>query len=170
VPLIYGGGHERGLRSGTENVAGIVGAGKAAELMRAEMPTEMPRLTELRDSTYAGLEQRIPEIIRTGHPTQRLPNSVSVCIRYIEGESMLLNLDMQGIGASSGSACTSGTLDPSHVLLAMGLPHEIAHGSLRLTMGRDTTKEDMDYLLEVLPPIVSKLRMMSPLYAAREAS
>jgi cysteine desulfurase len=170
VPLIYGGGHERGLRSGTENVAGIVGTGKAAELMRAEMPTEMPRLTELRDATYAGLQERIPDLLRTGHPTRRLPNNVSVCIRYIEGESMLLNLDMQGIGASSGSACTSGTLDPSHVLLAMGLPHEIAHGSLRLTTGRDTTREDMDYLLDVLPPIVEKLRMMSPLYAAREAS
>jgi cysteine desulfurase len=170
TPLIYGGGHERGLRSGTENVAGIVGAGKAAELMRAEMPTEMPRLIALRDSTYAGLEQRIPDIIRTGHPTQRLPNSISICVRYIEGESMLLNLDMQGIGASSGSACTSGTLDPSHVLLAMGLPHEIAHGSLRLTTGRDTSQEDMDYLLDVLPPIVEKLRQMSPLYAARQAS
>jgi cysteine desulfurase len=147
-----------------------VGAGKAAELMRTEMPTEMPRLIALREYTYAGLERRIPDILRTGHPTQRLPNSISVCIRYIEGESMLLNLDMQGIGASSGSACTSGTLDPSHVLLAMGLPHEIAHGSLRLTTGRDTRKEDMDYVLEALPPIVEKLRQMSPLYAAREAS
>jgi len=170
VPQIYGGGHERGLRSGTENVAGIVGAGRAAALMHTEMPTEMPRLTELREYTYAGLQERIPEIIRTGHPTHCLPNSISLCIRYIEGESMLLNLDMQGIGASSGSACTSGTLDPSHVLLAMGLPHEIAHGSLRMSTGRDTSKEDMDYVLEVLPPIVEKLRMMSPLYAAREAS
>lgn len=170
VPQIYGGGHERGLRSGTENVAGIVGAGKAAELVRAEMPTELPRLTELREYAYAGLQERIPEIIRTGHPTQCLPNSISLCIRYIEGESMLLNLDMQGIGASSASACTSGTLDPSHVLLAMGLPHEIAHGSLRMSTGRDTTKDDMDYVLEVLPPIVEKLRQMSPLYAAREAS
>ena len=166
TPLIYGGGHERGRRSGTENVPGIVGIGRAAELAAEEMPTEMPRLSELRDALYDGLERAIPEIIRTGHPTQRLPNSCSICVRYIEGESMLLNLDIQGIGASSGSACTSGTLDPSHVLLAMGLPHEIAHGSLRLSLGRNTTREDIDYVIEVLPPIVEKLRMMSPLYAA----
>ena len=166
TPLIYGGGHERGRRSGTENVPGIVGMGRAAELAAQEMPTEMTRLSELRDALYDGLEHAIPEIIRTGHPTQRLPNNCSICVRYIEGESMLLNLDLQGIGASSGSACTSGSLDPSHVLLALGLPHEIAHGSLRLSLGRDTTREDIDYVIEVLPPIVEKLRMMSPLYAA----
>jgi len=167
MPLIYGGGHERGLRSGTENVPGIVGLGEAARLAVEEMPAEGPRQTALRDRLLDGIEQRIPDVIRTGHPAKRLPNSASVCIRYVEGESMLLNLDFAGIAASSGSACTSGSLEASHVLLAIGLEHDVAHGSLRLTLGHDNTDEDVDFALEALPPIVEKLRAISPLYPGK---
>ena len=170
TPLIYGGGHERGLRSGTENVPGIAGLGEAARLAAEEMDAEGSRQVALRDRLLDGIEERIPDIIRTGHPTQRLPNSASVCIRYVEGESMLLNLDFAGIAASSGSACTSGSLEASHVLLAIGLEHDVAHGSLRLTFGRDNTEEDVDYVLDALPPIVEKLRAMSPLYPGKGSS
>lgn len=163
--LIHGGGQERGRRAGTENVAGIVGMAKALELANAERLEMNARLTALRDRLIIGLRDRIPEIRLNGHPTERLPNNVNISIRYIEGESLLLNLDLKGIAASSGSACTSGSLEASHVLLAMGIPHEIAHGSLRLTLGRKTTEVEIDYLLEVLPPIVEKLRAMSPLYS-----
>ncbi len=163
--LIHGGGQERGRRAGTENVAGIVGMAKALELANAERLEMNARLTALRDRLIIGLRDRIPEIRLNGHPTERLPNNVNISIRYIEGESLLLNLDLKGIAASSGSACTSGSLEASHVLLAMGIPHEIAHGSLRLTLGRKTTEAEIDYLLEVLPPIVEKLRAMSPLYS-----
>ena len=130
----------------------------------AEMEEENARLTRLRDKLISGLLSRIPETRLNGHPTQRLPGNVNVSIRYIEGEALLLSLDMAGIAASSGSACTSGSLDPSHVLLAMGLPHEIAHGSLRLTLGRETTEEEIDRVLEELPRIAQRLRAMSPLY------
>ncbi len=162
--LIHGGGQERGKRAGTENIAGIVGLGKAIELAVAEMDTENKRLLRLRDKLIEGLSY-IPHSKLNG-PTgdKRLPGNVNMCFRFIEGESMLLLLDSKGICASSGSACTSGSLDPSHVLLAIGLPHEIAHGSLRLTMGSGTTEEDIDYVLEVLPGIVQKLRDMSPLW------
>lgn len=170
TPLIYGGGHERGLRSGTENVPGIVGAGEAARLTLEEMPREGPRQTALRDRLLAGIEERIPDVIRTGHPTRRLPNNASVCIRYVEGESMLLNLDFAGIAASSGSACTSGSLEASHVLLAIGLEHEIAHGSLRLSLGHDNTDEEIAFVVETLPPIVDKLRAMSPLYPGKKSA
>jgi cysteine desulfurase len=163
LPLIYGGGHERGLRSGTENVPGIAGLGEAARLAIVELPTEAPRQIALRDRLLDGIEQRIPDVIRTGHPTRRLPNNASVCIRYVEGESMLLKLDFAGIAASSGSACTSGSLEASHVLLAIGLDHDVAHGSLRLTLGHDNTDTDVDLVLETLPPIVEKLRAISPL-------
>ncbi|MBO8125842.1 MAG: cysteine desulfurase NifS [Firmicutes bacterium] len=163
-PLIHGGGQERRRRAGTENVPGIVGMAKALELANAEREENMRRITALRDKLILGLRDRIPEIKLNGHPTQRLPNNVNISIKYIEGESLLLNLDMKGIAASSGSACTSGSLEPSHVLLAMGVPHEIAHGSLRLTLGRETTEEEIDYVLAELPPIVEKLRAMSPLY------
>lgn len=162
--LFHGGAQERKRRPGTENLPGIVGFGKAAELAARDLDVEASRLEALRDRLFNGLQARIPHLIVTGHRRLRLPNHVSVCIPYIEGESMLLYLDMQGIAASSGSACTSGSLEPSHVLLAMGLPHEIAHGSLRLTLGRDNTVEDVDYILEVLPSIVERLREMSPLY------
>lgn len=164
APLFFGGAQERKRRPGTENVPGIVGFGLAAELAGQEMETESLRLTKLRDKLIEGILENIPEVKLNGHRNNRLPGHVNVSIRFIEGESLLLMLDMKGIGASSGSACTSGSLDPSHVLLAMGICHEIAHGSLRLTLGRYTTEEDIDYVLEVLPEIVEKLRSMSPLY------
>jgi len=159
--LIDGGGHERGRRSGTENVPGIVGFGQALEEARGDLEQEMARVTALRDRLVEGV-LRIPDTALTGHPTDRLPGSASFTVKYIEGESMILMLDMDGIAASSGSACSSGSLDPSHVLLACGLNHEEAHGSLRLTLGRYSTEEDVDYILEKFPPIVERLRAMSP--------
>jgi len=162
--LIFGGAQERGRRGGTENVAGIVGMGKAIEIAVEEMEENRVRLVKLRDRLIAGIRERIPEVKLNGHPTERLPGNVNISIRYIEGESILLSLDLCGIAASSGSACTSGSLDPSHVLLAMGLSHEVAHGSLRLSLGEDNTEEDVDYVLEQLPGIVERLRRMSPLY------
>lgn len=163
--LIHGGGQERGKRAGTENIAGIVGLGKALELSVSNMEEENRHLTFLRDKLINGLTQKIP-YARLNGPTgdNRMSSNVNVCFEFIEGESMLLLLDSRGIAASSGSACTSGSLDPSHVLLAIGLPHEIAHGSLRLTLGSATTEEDIDYVLQVLPPIVQRLRDMSPLW------
>jgi len=164
APLIHGGGQERGLRSGTENTAGIVGFGKAAVLAAKRLANnENENEKRLRDRLIDGILERIDDVILTGHRTERLPFHTSFCFHYIEGESMLLRLDALGIGASSGSACTSGSLEPSHVLLAIGLPHEIAHGSLRLTLGKDTSDEDIDYVLENLPKVVESLRAMSPL-------
>ncbi|ADL07891.1 cysteine desulfurase NifS [Thermosediminibacter oceani] len=163
-PFMTGGAQENKRRAGTENVPGIVGLGKAAELAEQELEAQYKKLSHLRDKLINGIMEKIPHVILNGHPTQRLPHNVNLCFEYIEGESLLLNLDMKGICASSGSACTSGSLEPSHVLLAIGLPHEIAHGSLRLTLGRDNTEEDVDYVLEVLPGIVEKLRQMSPLF------
>lgn len=162
--LIHGGGQERGRRAGTENIPGIVGLGKAIALANENMEKEHNRLIKLRDKLIDGI-LKIP-YSRLNGPTgdKRLPGNVNVCFRFIEGESILLLLDSYGICASSGSACTSGSLDPSHVLLAIGLPHEIAHGSLRLTIGERTTEEDVDRVLEVLPKIVKRLRDMSPLY------
>ncbi len=162
--LIHGGAQERGRRAGTENVPGIVGLGKAIEMADKEMDEVTGRLIYLRDKLISGIMERIPHARLNGHPTDRLPGNVNISFDFIEGESMLLFLDMKGIYASSGSACTSGSLDPSHVLLAIGLPHERAHGSLRLTLGHQNTEEEVDYLLEVLPPIVQRLRDMSPLY------
>jgi cysteine desulfurase len=163
--ILHGGGHERGLRSGTENVPGMVGLGRAAELALAEMPTEAPRQAALRDKLIDGILAAIPDSFATGNRVQRLPNNASVSIKYIEGEAQLLRLDALGIAASSGSACTSGSLDPSHVLLAMGIPVEFAHGSLRFSLGRGTTDEEIDYVLAELPPIVETLRAMSPFKA-----
>lgn len=163
-PLIHGGAQERSRRAGTENVPGIVGLGKAIELANDNLDQHISRMTELRDRLIKGILENIPYSRLNGHPTKRLPNNVNVCFRFIEGESMLLLLDEEGICASSGSACSSGSLDPSHVLLAIGLPHEIAHGSLRLTIGDETTEEDVDHVLEVLPKFVKRLRDMSPLY------
>ena len=162
--LIHGGGQERKKRGGTENVAGIVGLATAVELAAAEMEEERKRLEILRDRLICGIEEKIPHIRINGHKEKRLPGNVNISFEFIEGESLLLHLDMNGIFASSGSACTSGDLDPSHVLLAIGLPHEIAHGSLRLTLGRNNTEADIDRVLEVLPGIVQRLRDMSPLY------
>lgn len=165
-PLIHGGGQERNRRAGTENVAGIVGLATALELAVAEMDTCAQRQKELRDQLISGILAKIPYTRLNGHQEKRLPGNVNLCFEFIEGESLLLNLDMRGIAASSGSACTSGSLEPSHVLLALGLPHEIAHGSLRLTLGKDTSQADIDAVLDVLPGIVDKLRQMSPLYDA----
>ncbi len=160
--LIHGGHHEENKRAGTENVPGIVGLGKACEIATKEMHHEGERLKVLRDKLYKGLSERIDEIALNGHPQNGLPGILNICVQYVEGESMLLNLDLEGIWASSGSACASGSLEPSHVLLAMGIPPEVAHGSLRFSLGRDTTEEDIDKVIEVLPPIVEKLRAMSP--------
>ncbi len=166
--IIFGGPQEHKLRPGTENTAGIMGLGMAADYARENMAVNGKKQTVLRDKLIKGILAKIPEVRLNGHPTDRLPNNVNVSIRYIEGEGMLLHLDLVGIAASSGSACTSGTLDPSHVLLAIGLPHEIAHGSLRLTLSEFTTEEDVDYVLEQLPGIVENLRKMSPLYNERK--
>ena len=160
-PLIYGGGQEWGLRSGTENIAAIVGLAKALVLAQAERETENARLVSLRDKLIAGLLQ-IPKTRLNGHPTKRLPNNANVSIMDIEGEAMLLYLDEAGFRASTGSACTSASLDPSHVIAAIGLPYEAAHGSMRFTLGHATTEADIDKLLKTLPPIVEKLRQLSP--------
>lgn len=162
--LIHGGGQEKGKRAGTENVPGIVGLGKAIERVAENIDESNGRILKLRNKLIEGVMERIPYTILTGHPEKRLPGSASFCFKFIEGEALLLNLDLKGIAGSSGSACTSGSLDPSHVLLSIGLPHEIAHGSLRLTIGEINTEEDIDYVLDVLPGIVEKLREMSPLY------
>ena len=162
--LIVGGGQEKGLRAGTENTAGIIGMGLAAAYAKENMAANAEKTRALRDKLIEGILAKIPEVRLNGHPTDRLPNNVNVSIRYIEGEGLLLLLDHMGIAASSGSACTSGSLDPSHVLLAIGLPHEIAHGSLRLTLSEENSSADVDYVLEQLPLIVEKLRAMSPLY------
>lgn len=163
--LIFGGAQERGLRAGTENLPGIVGLGAAIELAVSELPEYTRRLTALRDRLIDGILQSIPDVRLNGHRTQRLPGNVNVSVRYVEGEALLMRLDLAGVEASSGSACTSGSLDPSHVLLAIGLPHEIAHGSLRLSLGSDTTEADVDYVLQTLPGIVRDLREMSALSA-----
>lgn len=160
--LIHGGHHERNKRAGTENVPGIVGLGKACEIVMKEEIGESERIKKLRDMLYQGLRERIDEIALNGHPEKRLPGILNICVKYVEGESMLINLDLEGICASSGSACTSGSLEPSHVLLAMGIPPEISHGSLRFSLGKDTRKEDIERVIEVLPAIVEKLRAMSP--------
>ncbi|KPJ58775.1 MAG: cysteine desulfurase [Planctomycetes bacterium DG_23] len=166
-PLIEGGHQEMSLRAGTENTLGIIGLGKAAEVAAKEMPGERKRLTALRDGLYEGLAARVEETRLNGHPTQRLPGTANIGFKYVEGESILLRLDMEGIAVSTGSACTSDSLEPSHVLLAMGIPPEEAHGSMRFSLGRENTDEDVDYVLEKLPPIVQDLRQMSPLYAKK---
>lgn len=162
--LIHGGAQEKNRRAGTENIAAIVGLGKAMELAHNNLEEHMKKLTNLREKLIEGL-LKIPYTRLNGpRGDKRLPGNVNVCFRFIEGESILLSLDFKGVCASSGSACTSGSLDPSHVLLAIGLPHEIAHGSLRLSMGEGSTEEDVDYVLEVVPPIIERLRNMSPLW------
>lgn len=161
-PLIYGGGQENNLRSGTENVPGIIGLAKAFELMQAEREAENARLIELRDYLIRRLTAEIPKVILNGHATRRLPNNVNVSVLDIEGEAVILYLDAKGIYISTGSACTSTTLDPSHVILALGRPYEYAHGSLRFTLGKHTTKEDLDYVMEIFPGVVEKLRRISP--------
>ena len=165
TPVIHGGGQEFGLRSGTENTAGLVGFGMAAELAANRLVNgEIDNERRLRDKLIDGLLARIPESMLTGHRTERLPYHASLCIKYIEGEGMLLMMDAMGIGVSSGSACTSGSLEPSYVLLATGLDHATAHGSVRMTLSKDLTDEDLDYVIEQFPPIVERLRSMSPFY------
>ena len=163
TPFIHGGEQERRRRASTENVPGIVGFGKAAELAQQEMSEEAERLTCLRDRLVKGLLERIDNTHLNGHPIMRLPNNVNVSVAFVEGESMLLNLDLEGICASTGSACSSSSLEPSHTLLSMGLSHEQAHGSLRFSLGKWTTEEEVERVLDVLPSIVTKLRAMSPL-------
>jgi cysteine desulfurase len=162
--FMRGGDQERGRRGSTHNIPGIVGLAKAIELCRDKMNEEIKFQSALRDRLIKEIPVRIPHVRLNGHPSQRLPNNVNFSIKYIEGESILLSLDMLGIACSTGSACTSSSLEPSHVLLAIGLDHETAHGSLRITLGRFSRESDIDYLLEQLPPVVQKLRAMSPLY------
>jgi cysteine desulfurase len=162
--LIHGGGQERRRRAGTENIAGIVGLGKAIEMATSDIPGHNTKIQSMRDRLIKGVLENIPHARLNGHPEKRLPGNFNVSFEFIEGESMLLWLDDEGICASTGSACTSGSLEPSHVLLATGLPVEISHGSLRLSLGDANTEEDVDFVLEVLPKVVKKLRDMSPLY------
>ena len=162
--FIHGGAQERSRRAGTHNVPGIVGMGEATRIAMEQLEANAAKETEVRDYLIARVEKEIPYIKVNGHRENRLPNNINICFRFIEGESLLIMLDQKGICASSGSACTSGSLDPSHVLLAIGLPHEIAHGSLRLTISEDTTKEDADFVVDNLKSIVERLRSMSPLY------
>ncbi len=168
VALVEGGAQERRRRAGTENMAGIVGMGVAIELAVDELDETSVQQEALRDKLIDGLIQRIPDVKLNGHPTNRLPNNVNMSFLYVEGESLLLNLDMHGLAASSGSACTSGSLEPSHVLTAMGIPHEVAHGSVRMTLGRYTQDADIDRVLDVMPGIVERLRAMSPIYVKTE--
>ena len=165
MPLLDGGIQEDGRRAGTENVPAIAGLGKAAELAKTHMTDRMKRLAPLRDHLLKELPKRVERVVVTGHPQHRLPGHASFCVEFIEGESMLMLLNSKGIAVSSGSACTSRALKASHVLIAMGLSHEIAQGSILFTLGIDNTKEDVDYVLEMMPPIVDRLRQMSPLYA-----
>jgi cysteine desulfurase len=165
MPLLDGGIQEEGRRAGTENVPAIAGLGEAAELAKTHMTDRIKRLTPLRDHLLKELPKRVERVVVTGHPQHRLPGHASFCVEFIEGESMLMLLNSKGIAVSSGSACTSRALKASHVLIAMGLSHEIAQGSILFTLGIDNTKEDVDYVLESMPPIVDRLRQMSPLYA-----
>ncbi len=165
VPLIHGGHHERNRRGGTENVAGVVGLGKACEIAARDMARETEEMLKLRERLEKGLLGKIPHVKVNGHIEKRLPNTANLSFEFVEGESLLLNLDMKGIAASSGSACTSGSLEPSHVLLAMGSTPELSHGSVRFSLGRSNTVEDIDFLIETMPPIVERMRSMSPLYA-----
>jgi cysteine desulfurase len=165
VPLMHGGHQERNRRGGTENVAGIVAMGKAAEIAMRDMDKETEHLQALKERLEKGMAERVPHIKVNGHPDKRLPNTANISFEFVEGESLLLNLDMKGIAASSGSACTSGSLEPSHVLVSMGLTHELSHGSVRFSLGKSNTVQEIDYLLEIMPPIVERMRSMSPLYA-----
>ncbi len=164
TPLIHGGDQEQRRRASTENVPGIIGMGKAVEIVLETMENESIRQIKLRDEFTKKILDIIPDAILNGHPSIRLPNNVNISFEGIEGESILLNLDMEGIAASTGSACSSSSLEPSHVLLSIGLTHEFAHGSVRFTMGKQTTRDDLDHVVDVLPGIVKKLRAMSPLY------
>lgn len=166
--LAHGGHHEAWKRAGTENVPGIVGMSKALEICHEEMDVVSKRERQLRDALQSGIQEVIEDVLVNGHPTQRLPGSLSLCFEAVEGEALILSLDLKGVAASTGSACSSGSLEPSHVLKAMGVPIEMAHGSARLTLGRGNTQEDVDYVLEILPEIVERLRSMSPLRSSKK--
>lgn len=168
-PMIRGGHQERGLRAGTENTIGIVGLGKAIEMRRAEMANESKRLLTFKTKLIQGIKERIADVKLNGHPTDSLTGTVSVSFAGAEGESILLYLDLEGIAVSTGSACASGSLDPSHVLMATGMPIEQAHGSIRISMGRETSESDVDYMLEVLPRVIEKIRSMSSAYTQSKA-
>ncbi len=163
-PIISGGHHERNRRAGTENVPGIIGFGKACEIAKKDMESRSKYLTGLRDGLQQKLTSSIPKTVLNGHPTKRLPTTLNLGVEYVEGESIMINLDLQGVAISTGSACSSGTLEPSHVLTAMGIPHEKVHGSLRFSFGKMNTEDDVNYVAEILPPIVKKIREMSPLW------
>ena len=167
VSFMHGGGQERGLRASTENVPGIVGLGKAAEIAQTEMDAESKHLTRLRDKLIKGLLERIPQTRLNGHPTQRLPNNVNISVASVEGESLAVSLDLEGIAVSTGSACSSEAMEPSHVLMAMGLPAELARGSVRFSLGRENTDADIDRVLGAFPRIVSRLRAVSPLWTGK---
>ena len=164
APLIVGGHHEKNKRAGTENVAGIVGFAKAVEISKRDGAVLNKRIAELRDRLWKGINDNIKKVKLNGHPDKRTPNTLNVSFEYVEGESIILNLDMEGIAVSSGSACASGSLSASHVMLAMGLDHAIAQGSIRFSLGKDNTEEDIDFVINILPGIIDKLRQMSPLY------
>jgi len=168
TPLIHGGQQEYGRRASTENVPGIVGFGKAAEIALKEIDTEAERITSLRNKLIKGLMERIDRIQLNGHPTKRLPNNVNISVEFVEGESLCLNLDMEGICSSTGSACSSSSAEPSHVLSALGIPPQLAHGSLRFSLGKWTTGDEIDRVIETLSRIVSKLRAISPLIKSRK--
>lgn len=168
-PLVHGGHHEDWRRAGTENVPGIVGMAKALEICQKEMEVEAKKVGRLRDTLQRGIQNTIEDVRVNGHPTERLPSFLSACFQALEGEALILSLDLKGVAASTGSACSSGSLEPSHVLKAMGVAIEIAHGSARFTLGRGNTQEDIDYVLEVLPEIVERLRSMSPLRPSKGA-
>ena len=165
TPFINGGGQEYGMRAGTENVAGIIGLAKAAQIAMTNRDMRIKKEKMLRDYMIKKVTTQIKDVWLNGDEQERLPNNMNFCFRFIEGESMLILLDQKGVCASSGSACTSGSLDPSHVLLAIGLPHEIAHGSIRLTISEENTKEEIDFVIDNLKQIIERLRAMSPLYA-----
>jgi len=167
-PLIHGGHHEKNRRAGTENVPAIVGVGKAIEIVNETMETGLIHLTNLRNKLCSGIGEKIDHVQLNGHPGKRLPNTLNMSFEFVEGESIILNLDMKGVAVSSGSACTSGSLEPSHVLKAMGVDSAIAQGSIRFSLGKDNTEEDIDYVLEILPEIISRLRAMSPLYKRKK--
>jgi len=164
TPLAHGGHHEKSRRAGTENVPGIVGLAKALEIAHSDMQEEEKRLKNLTETFYKKVTERIPDVFMNGHPVLRIPNTMNLSFKGVEGESIILNLDLKGIGVASGSACTSGSLEPSHVLSAMRVPGDLAQSSLRFSFGRSNTMQDVDYVVELLPEIISKLRAMSPIY------
>ena len=169
-PVLQGGHQERGLRGGTENTLGIIALGKACEIAARDRAENVKKIWKLREKLRQGILEKIPEVVVNGHPEKMLPTTLSVIFKYIEGESILLRLSSQGIAVSTGSACSSGTLEPSHVLLAIGLPHELAHGTIRFSLGSENTEEDIDYTMEVLPGVIQELRQMSPLWPGNKSA